>query len=73
MTTLICNDLTQERAIRRPDWRRVVTLLPRLLWRAQQRRRDRTTLLGMSDTMLRDIGISRLEADRAARDINLWR
>lgn len=73
MTTLICNDLTQERAIRRPDWRRVVTLLPRLFWRAQQRRRDRMTLLTMSESMLRDIGVSRPEADKAARDISLWR
>ena len=73
MTTLIFTEPTRERAVRRPDWRRVVALLPRLLWRAQQRRRDRMALLCMSESMLRDIGVSRPEADRAARDISLWR
>ena len=73
MTTLTCQELTRARPIRRPDWYRIATFLPRLLWRLQQRRRDRIDLLTMSDPMLRDIGISRPQADQAARDINLWR
>ena len=73
MTTLICEELADDRPTRRPDWRRLVTLLPRLLWRAQQRRRDRMTLLTMSDPMLRDIGISRQQANRTAQEISLWR
>ena len=73
MTTLSCQEVTRDRPIGRPDWHRFATMLPRLLWRLQQRRRDRIDLLTMSDLMLRDIGISRLQADRAARDINLWR
>ena len=73
MATLIYEKLTNDRPTRRPDWHRLATLLPRLLWRAQQRRRDRMTLLTMSDPMLRDIGISRPQADQAAQDISLWR
>lgn len=73
MTTLACEDLTRERPAHRSDWRSLATMLPRLLWRAQQRRRDRMVLMTMSEPMLRDIGITRLEADQAAKDIPLWR
>ena len=73
MTTLTCYDVSDQRPTRRLTWRGLAKLVPRLLWRMQQRRRDRMTLLTMSERMLRDVGISRLEADQAAREIELWR
>ena len=73
MTTLTCDELTTERPRRRIAWRHLLVALPRYLLRAQQRRRDRMALLTMSTEMLRDIGIDRFEAERAAMDITIWR
>ena len=73
MTTLACDELPHRPSTRRLDWYRAFRAIPHMLWRARERRRDRITLLNMSERMLRDVGVSRWQADRAAREIRLWR